>query len=490
MSNMSLPLILVGSPDAAMAEMGKIRKTGHTPVSLVTEFYKSETKIPEPSLQELAISVTNLKEAVGTHVIYRLYVVPDEDLRKDIFEVLEKCNIPESWILNYNFEKELSAGCDLLNHQFLYDSSYIFPCCKYNETMNKPPMVKYDFDESCVSIEDMIGIYKDLRTRLVESIKNNADSECKGCSMIKYDFFPVEKKVKSLAYGIDAPCQLACIYCGHRNAVNKLNESEKKFISNFDWVGLVKGLEHHNLLSDDALITFTGGELTINPQKKEMLDIVEKYRISVSTNAVIFDKHIGELTAREGSYQSVSVDAGTEETYKKVKGVNAYNVVWENIENYVKLGSDVRLKYIFIPENSNDTDVEGFVSKAKEVGVSSVSISTDVRRNRPLTNEEVNAILKMLELARQKNIFTFFVDGTFNSDDIYHLNLAFVKKNRDIRLFSFFSQQDELTKAKNQIFALHKKIDEEIETIYNSTSWRVTKPLRAVKKIFLCMKKG
>lgn len=64
-----------------------------------------------------------------------------------------------------------------------------------------------------------------------------------------------------------------------------------------------------------------------------------------------------------------SVDAGTVETFRKVKGVDGFDRVCENLREYAKHGP-VILKYILLDGiNHTDQDLKGFFKLADEVAV-------------------------------------------------------------------------------------------------------------------------
>jgi hypothetical protein len=65
-----------------------------------------------------------------------------------------------------------------------------------------------------------------------------------------------------------------------------------------------------------------------------------------------------------------------------VKGVDVFRQVVENIGRYRRAGGHVWLKYLFVPENVGDWDVDGFLQICLDHGISPIDISCDVKFNR------------------------------------------------------------------------------------------------------------
>jgi len=94
------------------------------------------------------------------------------------------------------------------------------------------------------------------------------------------------------------------------------------------------------------------------------------------TSAFKFLPGVAEAIAEGHGAVEVSVDAGTRETYAKVKGVDALERVVANIGRYRERGP-VNLKFIGTTENLADKDVEGFVAIATQTQPSVVTVTPE-----------------------------------------------------------------------------------------------------------------
>lgn len=194
-----------------------------------------------------------------------------------------------------------------------------------------------------------------------------------------------DRRIRVLAISPCYPCQLSCIYCDLPTNAKYINEGNNreyaKYAERMDIEELVRAFEEEGRLQPSCPIEISCGEITISPNKEKLLKAVEKYPLQIFTNAIIFDEQIAELASRMGSCLNVSIDSGTRESYKTVKGMDAFEKVCENLRKYRVRGCHLLLKYIILPENNNELDINGFISLCKELEPISVSISCDLHIN-------------------------------------------------------------------------------------------------------------
>jgi MoaA/NifB/PqqE/SkfB family radical SAM enzyme len=123
------------------------------------------------------------------------------------------------------------------------------------------------------------------------------------------------------------------------------------------------------------------GEITVLPHRDKLLDLfLEKHwGCTILTNALRYNEKVAELVKRGESYLNISLDSGTVETYHKVKGVNAFDVVVQNIEKYAEKHARIELKYILLPGlNDSYEDINGFIEICTRIHVYRVVFSNDV----------------------------------------------------------------------------------------------------------------
>jgi len=175
-------------------------------------------------------------------------------------------------------------------------------------------------------------------------------------------------------------CDLKCSFC-NANAIMEKNKSmisrdNLMKIADFlkDWKGSPnweKGVE--------AVCLAGGGEDLLHPNISEFIEklVSNGIEVGVVTNGTQIHKHLEALS--KCTWVGVSIDAGTRQTYKDIKQVDAFEKVLENIkmlvdysiENKTQLAMDrqgygVSYKYLLTPQNVGE--IYEAAQKAKDIG--------------------------------------------------------------------------------------------------------------------------
>jgi hypothetical protein len=103
------------------------------------------------------------------------------------------------------------------------------------------------------------------------------------------------------------------------------------------------------------------------------------------------------------------VDAGSRKGYQKVKGVDLYDAVWQNLQAYSSAGATVNVKYIMQPENCSQSELREFVKKAILNGSPTIIGDFDYRLSEPTT--EIWEGLAYLQLLADKHGLNYSLGG-------------------------------------------------------------------------------
>lgn len=372
--NSSLPIVLYGAGKNALSVLEQFRTQGLEPICFIDS---------DPNKQKdqyLGLSVLSLNEINAKYGIkgYKVYVTPNPPQKFEICHTILKSGVPCSNIINYEESIE-RIGCNSLEKCLLIFNGHFHYCCELGALHNASPICEIPLG----NIADAVAAFVSYREQLIEDIQDiRKKTPCTGCPELEHNYYPVERKIRSISFSPAYPCNLHCSYCDvHQTAAN-LSPRDKKFLQTFDFGELIKELERKNLIDEiNCPIELSAGEITINPKCAEILDAVKDYPVLVFSNCVIYDDRILQVIKKNNSFLLESLDAGTRETFAKIKGKDKFETVVENIKRYAQNGGNIQLKYIVMLENSNDIDLSGFLSICDEVQPTQIRLSCDIHNN-------------------------------------------------------------------------------------------------------------
>ena len=156
-------------------------------------------------------------------------------------------------------------------------------------------------------------------------------------------------------------CNCRCVYCDLTKSGGSIRDGK------FTAMELLSG--YGGFFPQKTMFYYAPAELTISPCKAEIYDFIRKndWTFSVlKTSGILFDEELAAFMSGGGRI-NVSLDSGTAETYKKVKGVDCFARVVENIKRYRSAGAKIELKYILIERlNDGKPDIDGFAALAED----------------------------------------------------------------------------------------------------------------------------
>lgn len=204
-------------------------------------------------------------------------------------------------------------------------------------------------------------IYQAKR-QLIKLINDNKPSPCSGCPYIeKRDWDQINSLVvKHLSLEYHSICNLKCTYCSEEYFGGKKVQ--------YDLSLLLKSWTENLVLDGCDSVVWGGGEPTLDPNFKEILDIVlEKIKpkyLRFFTNSVKYSNEIQKLLDTKKIYITTSIDAGTRETYDLIRGFDRLERVFDNLNLYVKTSANhVTIKYIFTNKNYFKDELQQFLAR-------------------------------------------------------------------------------------------------------------------------------
>lgn len=355
-----------------------------------------------------------------------IYISPSPPVLYDIAkELIDIGFVTKEQILN-QLDRKKYFSCGSLENVALVENRGIFYCCSLENIRNAAPFVPWQN-----TMEETVDLFLKQRDRFIEELQTRgADNPCAGCPDLRGTYWETDRHVSILALSMAYPCHLACSYCDLPTNAKHLPEHRDQVekACSVSIPELLKCLREKGHFSPSEPIQISGGEITASPVKGELLAAVSPYPVQVFTTAVIYDETIAALTAREdGSFLNVSLDSGTAETYRRVKGLDAFERVKATLRRYRAGGSNLLLKYILLPENTARVDLDSFLELAAELKPQSVSISCDIRVKTSLLPQAVIDGAVYLALGCQRRGLAYTILPYFGNEHLREIQIAIEK---------------------------------------------------------------
>jgi wyosine [tRNA(Phe)-imidazoG37] synthetase (radical SAM superfamily) len=281
----------------------------------------------------------------------------------------------------------------------------------------------------CESARDSVENFRRMRTELIaESMRieslGDADearkftASCAKCANFQRgDFGKSDGRIHFVNLSMyPAPCQCKCVYCDihERKEDKRLNKRlhSAYYEKLFD---ILSYAESAGYIAPDARWRVASGEITIHPYKDRILEWVKNRAVLFFMNGFLFDEEIASiLSANPFAVIHLSIDSGTPETWREVKGVDNFNTVTSNLVKYHACCSkpeQITLKYIVLPGVNNTlADYRSLVEIMKALKVGHLTISRDMRTQYTLDAEARETLISacgILVAIVYKNGMTF-----------------------------------------------------------------------------------
>lgn len=255
--------------------------------------------------------------------------------------------------------------------------------------------IKGDIKIYPVNNDDDIDVARILAAKreLYDSINRGLETQCSGCPFLTLDLWdPLEKlKINLLSIESHSICNMKCIYCSETYYGGlKAKYSLKKLFEHF---------READVFDKDINIVWGGGEPTLMDDFEEIFPLFTHKLAPKSnklfTNAINYSSLIEYFLKKGQLTITISTDAGTKETFEKIRGVEAFDKVFRNIKKYHDAASEgVIIKYIFTEDNSNFEEIDNFLEQINkyELNKSNFQLSSDFKEQY-LSNEQAISLI-------------------------------------------------------------------------------------------------
>jgi len=315
--------------------------------------------------------------------------------------------VSEHRILNFQ-PIERRKTCPLLAQNWIVEDRH-FVCCCIEE-------YKPRFDNQQCDPQRGIAYLDSMRKKLISGEVPLPDG-CKKCFTNRESYIYTSLKLNSFDFSFRGWCNYKCEYCS-------ANHPDKKgYNDKFSLTLYLEELEKRGLSNDIFSVLFAVGEPTLNEKRFDLYKHCKEkqYFLDVFSNCSVFDKVLFQLAQETPVIIRKSFDAGTPETYAKIKGVNCFEKMLKNVRQYLQAPYLVlNPKYLFDPGiNDNERDVENFVQICEELKVDFVTPVFSFLDDGYEGSDRAKRMFKLLvDRLAEHNIFTANVDTLYS--ERYH----------------------------------------------------------------------
>jgi len=354
--------------------------------------------------------VLSLEQAEVRHPGCQYYLTVDPWAKPYFTEFLIAGGVDRSRVINYEKYKEYSS-CWLLenNMRYIYSSNLhslgLFFCCSDFGKNKSPgvPLLRGAHDETMHS-------YIELRDRIIDGLSNPSDTQnpCHGCRGIAKGLWPIDRHIRCVSLGFRSICNFKCSYCKAPVGVPPATDVE-------ELLPLLRFMREHRHIDTDTQMQISAGEISVHPLRGKILEELQDYPCVIFTNAGVYNDQIGKMLSMGRSELYPSIDAGTRSTFAKIKGVDLFDGVCENLARYSSDGF-VHLKYIVLPGlNDNEADMDGFICLCRRLGIRAVDISRDDADRKAFSVHTINTVAKMIRGLQELGVNVAVPDHYFGA---------------------------------------------------------------------------
>lgn len=187
---------------------------------------------------------------------------------------------------------------------------------------------------------------------------------CAGCIYYKYAKWDCSGKIERINLNTGGICNFKCEYCGTGDTNYVLEDYSTISLRHLE------NLNNRGFIANGCFFTLAIGEPALYDNIDDLIAFINKVdgRACIDSNCSIYKESFEKILYSGRGIITCSVDAGTKETFGKVKGVKCFNKVIENINKYAKAGI-ICSKYFIYESNFQLNEIVAYCKNMYDIGV-------------------------------------------------------------------------------------------------------------------------
>lgn len=258
-------------------------------------------------------------------------------------------------------------SCRYIEHGLDFEHTRLETCCFTCHSGGGHITLKTDYKGEMI---DWKKLFEQKRKYREEHRKGNILPNCKGCVFLEEKEWDEEDYINFLQFNYWVQCNSKCSYCYEV-------QNKKMFdkIKPYNTVPIIKEMIDKNILRTGGEVAFGGGEPTIAPEFEDLINLLTNSgfrNMRIHSSGIKFSPAIEDAIKKGVLNVVISIDSGCEKTYKKIKSVNCFKKVVENMKKYAAANKNnyglMTSKYIIIPNvNDNRKEIDLWIETVKSI---------------------------------------------------------------------------------------------------------------------------
>ena len=259
-------------------------------------------------------------------------------------------------------------SCRYIEHGMDFEHTRLETCCFTCHSGGGRITLKKIYNGEPIDWDALFAYKRKFRE---EHKKGNLTPNCRGCVFLEEKEWDDEDYINFLQFNYWVLCNSKCTYC-----YEVQNKKIFDKITPYDAVPVVKDMIERKILRPGGEVSFGGGEPTVAPEFEDLIRLLTANNFKnmrIHSSGIKFSPAIAEAISKGVLNVVISIDSGCDKTYQKIKRVNAYKKVLENMKKYAEACTDgyglMTSKYIIIPNvNDNRKEIDSWIDSVVNVG--------------------------------------------------------------------------------------------------------------------------
>lgn len=318
------------------------------------------------------------------------YFICSDDFKYTIIGDLQEKGIKPEKIINY-VPVEKRRTClyfynRLLMVRGMKDGEHLIVHCNKDSFKSQSASTAIPYSE-----EGYLDT-REIIDRAFADFENGTKADCQNCVMNKEQYIvkrDYQKRYKSVAFYqlTCADCLSHCVYCCVEGNSEDKRRMQIQLSPLKNYAKFVESVLSLDRIDNDFTCAIDVSERDHDEKVAMAVDALQKAGLrplsyKINSCLLTYGEHLAELMRRGIVYVVWSLDAGTRETYRRIKQIDAFDTVLKNVRRYIAEdafgGSFIVAKYLIVKGiNDNSDEFDAYLRVVESLKLHFVSLSFD-----------------------------------------------------------------------------------------------------------------